>query len=180
MRLPELLDVLHDLQGQLALVGGFLDVASREALDVFTAEDGLPGANLFQVRPQLFQLPGVEHPGANGRLVAGLSVNVPAAEDQVIHRRQGDEVLDQGHPFFGALAQADRSHLGQGPDRRSVPPANGFDSGNEGGGHGAHPGQKNSQLALGFGNFGPFLDHGVISLAQTNRNHATKSACMAT
>ena len=170
MGLPELLDVLHDRQGQLALVGGSLDVAPCQALDVLAAEDRLPGADALQVGPQLFQLPGVEHPGAHGRLVAGLPVNVPAAEDQVIQRSQGDEVLDQGDPIFGALAQPDRSHLGEGPDRRSFLPANGFDSGNEGGRHGAHPGKKNSQLAPGFGNFGPFLNHGVLSDIKAGSN----------
>ena len=83
---------------------------------------------------------------------------------------RGTKSLIKGDPFFGALAQPDRSHLGEGPDWRSLLPSNGLDSGNEGGRHGAHPGQKDSQLALGFVNFGPFLNHGVLSDIQAGSN----------
>ena len=76
---------------------------------------------------------------------------------------RGTKSLIKGNPFFGALAQPDRSHLGEGPDWRSFLPANGLDSGNECGSHGTHSGQKNSQFALGFGNFGPFFNHSVLS-----------------
>ena len=181
--LPELLDVLHDRLGQLALVGGSLDVASCQALDVLAAEDRLPGSDALQVGPQLFQLPGVEHPGANGRLVAGLPVNVPAAEDQVIQRSQGDEVLDQGDPFFGALAQPDRSHLGEGPDWRSLllrmasTPAMKVDA------TAPIPGRRIPSLPWGSATSVPFsitVYSPIARSAQTNRNHATKSAPMAT
>ena len=36
--------------------------------------------------------------------------------------------------------------------------------------HGAHPGQKDSQLALGCGDFGPFLDHGTLSDSEVSPN----------
>ena len=64
-------------------------------------------------------------------------------------RPAGTKSLDQGHPLVGALAQADRAHLGERADRLGQALLAQLDTGDERARHGAEPDTENAQLAVG-------------------------------
>ncbi len=67
-----------------------------------------------------------------------------------------NKVLDQRRFVVGALAEANGAHLCERADGLGEPAANGFDSGDHGGGNGAQANDHHSQFAL----CGLWLDDG--------------------
>ena len=92
----------------------------------------------------------VEHAGLAGRRVHVVFEDVPAGEDQVIEPGERNEVLDLGRAAVGALAEADGAHLRQRSDGAGDSFAHGFHAGDEGGRDGAHTGNHDPQLSLGW------------------------------
>jgi len=91
----------------------------------------------------------VQHPGARGRGVDVVLEDVPPAKDDVVEIGEGHEVLDQGDPVVGPLAEANGAHLGEAAEGLGLAPADGLDAGDKGGGHRTHAGEQDAELALG-------------------------------
>ena len=73
----------------------------------------------------------------------------PAAEHDVVELGERNELMDQRRAPVRALAQPDRPHLGQRPDRLGEPAPDRFDAGHERGGDRAHSGRQDAELAGG-------------------------------
>ena len=147
-RLLEVADVLANLLGQLHLVLALLHVGAVELLDVVLVEDRLARLDRRQERLHLLQQRAIEHACLARCGVHVVFEDVPAGEDQVVELRQRNKVLDLGRAAVGALAQADGAHLRQRADGAGNPLANGFHAGDERGGHRAHAGDHDAQLAV--------------------------------
>ena len=156
---PEFLDVGLELFGHLPPVRALLDVGAVELLDVALVEDGRHGLDLLELALDLVEERALEHAGVAGGLVAVVVEDVPAAEFDIVDRGEVDEVPDHRHAVFGALAQADGTHLGQRPDRLGDAGADRYDSGDERGGDGAHTGHQHAQFSLGGFDFDPGVGH---------------------
>ena len=66
-------------------------------------------------------LPALEHAGALGGHVGVVGERVPGAEHDVVEAGERHEVLDHRRALVGALAEADRVHLGERADRAACP-----------------------------------------------------------
>ena len=94
-----------------------------------------------------FELVAVENLGGLGGVVEIAAEDVPAGEDEVVEWGERGEVFDQGSVGVGALAEADGAHLGEGADGLGETLADGFDTGDEGGGDGSHAGDHDSEFS---------------------------------
>ena len=153
-------DVFAQLLGQVALVLALLDVRAVEALHVLAVEDGFPGLDGFELRPDLLEQVLLEHARVLRRLVAVVFEDVPAAEHDVVEVGEGDEVLDQGRAPVGPLAQADRAHLGDRANGAGDALADGEDAGDERGGDGPEADAHHAEFACRGCDFNRFF-HGT-------------------
>ena len=114
----EVTDVLADGFGEFALVAAGLDVLAFQSAHVVLVEDGPHGLDLLERgRDWLDVVVPVEDAGLDCGFVGGVGDRVPGAEDQLVETRQRHEVADERGAVIGALAEADRAHLRQRPDR---------------------------------------------------------------
>src|SRR6516162_4021338 len=95
---------------------------------------------------------GIEHAGLGSSLIRTVRKNIPAAEDDVFQLCQLDEVLDARRTAFGALPEANCSHLCERTNRLGLLRAHKFDAGHEGCGNRTHSRQQHSQLPFRRGN----------------------------
>ncbi len=150
VRRLEVADVLADELGQLELGRGALDVRAVQALHVVLVEDGGHRLDrLEEVLDRLNVLVLVEDACVEGGGVGVVGDGVPCPEDEVFEVGERDEVLDQGRSVVGALAKADRTHLGDRADGLAEAAASVFDAGDEGGGNGAKADDEDAELAAG-------------------------------
>ena len=91
----------------------------------------------------------VEHAGIHGARIAIVGNRIPGTEYEVVEIGERNEVFDERSVAIGALAQADRVHLGQGAKRLRESAPNGFYAGNECRGHGSEAGEEYAELTLG-------------------------------
>ena len=107
-------DIANDGLSECHLVRGLLDVPAVEPSNVATIEHRGkrtdPAEFLFHRLEDVWR----QDTGAKRRLVAVLARNIPSAKYKLLHVRQGDELLDQGKPRIGSLAQTNALHLGKG------------------------------------------------------------------
>ena len=81
-------------------------------------------------------------------IATDVEMEAEATEDEVVDGREGDELRDAGRPVVRALAEPDRAHLRERPDRQAQAGLHGLDPGDERGGDGAQAGEQDSQLAF--------------------------------
>ena len=105
----------------------------------------------FQLGPDLLEQRRFEDAGRQGRLVAVVLEDVPPAEDEVVEGGERHEVLDHRRARLGALAQADRPHLGERADGLGKPLADRHDAGDERGADGAQADQQDAEFPLSRG-----------------------------
>ena len=147
--LLELPDVVHDHLGMVHLGTLGLDVGPVDALHEVLVEDRLHRLDRRERRLHLLQQRGFQNARLHGRLVGVVLENVPAADLDVRHVGQRNEVLDRRAAALGPLPQADRSQLRERADRLPQSELERFQPGDESGGYRAHAGNQNTQLALG-------------------------------
>ena len=87
--------------------------------------------------------------GAKRSLVAVLARNIPSAKYKLLHVRQGDELVDQGKPRIGSLAQTNALHLGKGTKGLRQAFARQERARDKSGGHGAQPGKQDAEPPAG-------------------------------
>ncbi len=150
----ELGDVVADLVGEVALVLALLGAGAVEALDVVLVEGAGHGLDGLEEGLDLGELIAVEDLGVRGGVEEVAAEDVPAGEDEVGELGDGGEVLDEGGAIVGALAEADGAHLGGGANGLGKASADGFDTGDQGGGDGSHAGDHDAELALCGGDIG--------------------------
>ena len=85
---------------------------------------------------------------------------VPCTPHDVFKFCERNKVLHDWVALFGALAEADGSHLGHGPDGGSLAALCELDAGNKSGSHCAKANGENTELSFGGGN-GARFRHGV-------------------
>jgi hypothetical protein len=89
-----------------------------------------------------------EHFGpARGRVCVVVE-QVPAAEHEILHGRQRDQLVDERLAVVGALAEADPTHLRERAMGAAEAAPREHAAGHEGRGHGAHARQQNAELSL--------------------------------
>ncbi len=113
-------------------------IGAVEPADVIGIEHRLHRLDGFQRLANLFEQRSLQHAGVGRRFVGVIFKNVPAAEDQVFHSGQRNEILDLGRPAIGALAEPDGAQLRQGPDRLAEPTLYRLHAGHERGADRAH------------------------------------------
>ena len=87
--------VLAQLVGEVALVLALLDVRSVEPLDVAPIEHRGHRLDRFELGTDLLEQRPFENAGSLRRLVGVVFEDVPAAEHDVVERRERNEILDE-------------------------------------------------------------------------------------
>ena len=85
--------------------------------------------------------------GRSRRGVAVVLEDVPAAEHEIVERRQRHDVADLRRTALGPLAETDGAHLRQRADRLGEALANGEHAGDGRGADGAEADQQHAELA---------------------------------
>src|SRR3989454_1360732 len=147
-RALELSDVLAQLLGELALRLSALDVAALEPLDVLLVERRRQGLNALQKGRDRLEVLAFEHPRLDGGGVGVVRDRVPRGEHQVAQLGQRDELADLRRALLRPLAQPDRPHLRERPDRESATTAHVLHARDERGGNGAQPDEHDAKFAL--------------------------------
>ena len=96
-------------------------------------------------------LAAVEHAGACRGDVGVVGERIPRAEHDVVERGERHEVVDQRLTVLGALAEADRAHLGERADRRADAAPHQLDAGDQGRGDGAEADREHAEASFGWG-----------------------------
>ncbi len=138
----ETADVLAQLLGELALVLALLDVRSVEPLHVAPIEHRRHRRDCLELGADLIEQRLLQHAGGLRRFVRVVLEDVPAAEHDVVERGERHEVLDERRATFGALAEANGSHLRQRADRLGEAASHGQHPGDRGRADGAHPDEQ--------------------------------------
>ena len=126
-----------------------LHVRAVEALHVARVERGLHRAHCAERLGDGLEVPArLEHARALRGDVRVVGERVPAAEHEVVELRERHEVLDQRHVVLGALAQPDRAHLRERPDRLAHPPLRELDAGDERARHRAHADREHTEASF--------------------------------
>ena len=112
-------------------------------------EDGSARLDRREKRLELLEETIVEHARVGRGFVHVVFEDVPPGENQIVEARERNEFFHLGRAAVGALAEANRSHLGERSDGLGEAFANGFDAGHECSGHRAHARDHHSELALG-------------------------------
>ena len=93
------------------------------------------------------------HAGGPRRRVAVVLEDVPAAEHEIVERRQRHDVADLRRASFGPLAETDRAHLRQRADRLGESLANGEHAGDRRRADGAEADEQDAELSAGGSDF---------------------------
>ena len=145
--LHEVTDVGADLLREIALVLAGLDVGrARDARHVAALEHGWHRLDALEEIGDRFDVRLVEHAGVHGRLIRRIGNRIPSPEDDVVELRERDKVLDERAASIGALAEANRRHLGQRADRHREPATHALNTGDERGGDGAETRREDGEL----------------------------------
>ena len=145
----ELLDVLPQRLGQLALAAAGLDVPALQPLHIVLVEHGWHRFDALQKRrDRLEMLVTVKNAGADGGGIGIVRDRVPGAENQILEGRQLDEIPNQRRTFFSALAEPDGTHLGDRTNRPGCSTANILHAGDERRGYRTEPHTQHSKLPL--------------------------------
>ena len=142
-------DVGDDLLGEILLVLALLHVRAVEPLDVALIEHRRPRPDLLELGAHLLEQRRLDDAGGARRGVAVVLEDVPAAEHQIVERRQRHDVVDLRRAVLGALAEAHRAHLRQRADRLGEPVANGEHAGNGRGADRAEADEQHTEFASG-------------------------------
>jgi hypothetical protein len=94
-------------------------------------------------------LAGIEHAGPLSGDVGVVGERIPCSEHDVLERGDRREVTDPGVAVVGPLAETDRVHQGEGPDRLGQAPLHQLDTGDEGGGDGAETDDEDAEASVG-------------------------------
>ena len=149
VRLHERADVgAHGLD-HLGLLRRGLHVRAVEAAHVVRVEDGRHRLDLRELVLHEIDVARLEHLRVLRRLVRVVREHVPAAEDELIERRERDELADLGGFPVGALADADGPELGHRADRRRELPPSEHAARDEGRRHGTEAGQEHAERSVG-------------------------------
>jgi hypothetical protein len=141
-------DVLLELLGEIVPRPSLLDPRAGETLHVVLIENRLHRLDALEQRAHLLDERRFEHACVHRGVIGVVLENVPSAENDIVEPGEGDEVLYQGHAVFGALAEADRPHLGERAVRLRIAAPDRLDSRVEGRRDGTHPRRENAELAL--------------------------------
>ena len=117
--------------------------------DVARLEDRREGLYFLELIPHGVQVLFLQDPGEGGGVVGIVGEGVPAAEDEVVHSGQGDEVLYLRDPVLGALAEAYGPQLRQGTHRPGETLLYELDARDEGRRHRSHTRHQNAQSTVG-------------------------------
>ena len=71
-----------------------------------------PGPDLLQGRLNGIKQGAIQHAGIQAGVIHVRREDVPPAKNQLIERSERHEFLDGRNAMFGALAEANRAHLG--------------------------------------------------------------------
>src|SRR6185437_211564 len=136
------------LLGQVLLALPALDVGALEPLDVVLVEGGRQRLDRFQEIRDRFDVVTLQHTGLHRRRVGVIGERVPRGEHQVLQVRERQKILHLWSTLVGPLAEPDRPHLREGPDRQGVTLPDVLDPRDERGRDGPEAHQHHSQLAL--------------------------------
>ena len=123
-------------------------------LHIVAVEDGRHGLDLLERPAQALDQRLFEHARMQRGFVAVFFENIPAAELQIFDLRQRHEVLDFRRVVVGSLAEPDGVQLRDRADRLRHSQFDGFHTGDECRGHGAHARDQNAKLPVGWLNGG--------------------------
>jgi hypothetical protein len=112
-------------------------------------EHGWHGRDQPELVSHGFHMFGSEDSCLHRRRVGVIGERVPATELELVERREGDEVLDEGVAVLCALAEPDVAELGYRSDGLGDPLTCGEDPRKEGGCDGTHAGCEYAELAGG-------------------------------
>ena len=146
-------DVVDQRVGQDFLVGALLDVRSFQALHIPLIEDRRPRANLFELGTDLFEQRRLDDARRARRGVRVVFEDVPGAKDEIVERRERQDVADLRRAALGPLAQAHRAHLRERSDWLGETFADRKHAGNGRCADCAQTDEQDPQLALSRGNF---------------------------
>ena len=149
VRLPERTDILAELFGELALVRAGLDVGAVQLLHVVRVERGRHRLDRPQEVTDRLDVLGAQHAAHLRRLVAVVGYGIPRPEHEVVEIGERHEVLDEGRPVVGPLAEPNGVHLGQRAEGLVEPPTRGLHTGDECRRDGAESDEKHAELAFG-------------------------------
>src|ERR1035437_6258525 len=127
----EVADVLAQRLGKRALVLPLLHVGAVDARDVMVVEHGGHRRDALQEAGDGREVALVEHARLPCRGERVVGDRIPRAEDNVVERRERDEIPDEWRAVVGALAEPDCRHLRQRADRLAAPEADALDAGYE-------------------------------------------------
>jgi hypothetical protein len=141
-------DVGDQLIGEVLLVLALLDVRARQPLHVALIEHGGHRLDRLELGTDRVEQRAIEHAGRARRGVAVFLEDVPAAEHDVFEAGQRDEIADSRRTVVGALAEANRRHLGERPNRLGETFTDSDDAGDGGGAHRAESDQQHAEPAV--------------------------------
>ena len=146
----ETADVLADPFEHGPLLRAVLHVGTVEALHVLGIERGRHRPHRPQHVGHRLEVPArLEHAGANRRRVGVVGERVPRAEHEVVEGRERHRVTDERRAVVGALAEPDRAHLRERPDRLGHPPPRQLDACHQRARDRAEPDGEDAEAALG-------------------------------
>src|SRR5207245_4485755 len=131
IRFAALLDVVHSLFGKVHFVLAGLDIRALQSFDVVVTENGSPGLDFFDLRPDRLQKSVVQHARFDGTFVTVVFVNIPAAKNKAVERGQRHEILDFRDSPFRPLTEAYGPKLRKRSDGLGNFLLNSFDTGDE-------------------------------------------------
>ena len=136
-----------DLLGELLLVLAFLDVRAVEPLHVVLSKTAGHGRICSSSGRTLLEQRRLDDARGLCRGVAVVFEDVPAAEHQIVERRQRHHVADLRRPALGPFAEANRAHLRQRADGLGKSFANGEHAGDGRRADGAEADEQHAELA---------------------------------
>ncbi len=165
-RFFEVADVLAKLLGQIHLVLALLDVGAVNFFDVVVIEDGLHGRDGAETAFHFVEEIALEDSGIAGGGVHVVFEDVPSGEDEIVEAGEWNEFVDLGRAPVGALAEADRTHLGERSDGVGDSLPHGFDARDESCCHGAHAWDHDAQFSFGWFDGVAFMCGWVVRLTR--------------
>ena len=128
----EIPNVLPKRFGKFPLGPAGLDVGPFQVLDVLGAEHRRHGSDrLERILDRIEMLPPIQYSAVQCRFIGVGRYRIPGPDDEVVERRERDELLDQGNTRFRPLAQPDGAHLRERSDRLGLPPTDQLYTGDE-------------------------------------------------
>ena len=123
-----------------------LDVRALEPLHVTLIEDGGPRVDLLELGADLVEQRWFDDARRPRGGVAVVLEDIPAAEDEIVERRERHDVADLRRTVVGPFAETDRAHLRQRADGFGESFANSEDAGDERGADGAEPDEQDTEF----------------------------------